>query len=306
MFLGGAVFLLMIDPKLGMARDWDLFALVGLPPTLLFARMLAAQERIRKWLYPALVLTAAVLVMPFVAVNASRQPALNQYQALLRLDLPKSRTGLTILYSIYKAAGDSALADSVEQVIVTAIPAARQAPLAHQLAEEGKFEQALILVDSMARVEPYSVETLNLRGLVYLKMGQYSRAVQDLELAGRLGRYDSRPLTSLASAYSALHQFDRMMDALRQAQKRDPDAFHVLSGLAVGFFDLRQFDSAKVYAMRAIQIQPTYETGYFIIGYIAHMAGDKTTAKIYLTRVVDLAPGSTYGKRAAELLAQLP
>ena len=36
--LGGLIFMFIIDPKLGMARDWDLFALVAFPWLLLFAR----------------------------------------------------------------------------------------------------------------------------------------------------------------------------------------------------------------------------------------------------------------------------
>ena len=43
--IGGLVFLFGIEPGLGMARDWDLFALSGVGPLLFLIRRMKPEER---------------------------------------------------------------------------------------------------------------------------------------------------------------------------------------------------------------------------------------------------------------------
>jgi len=157
----------------------------------------------------------------------------------------------------------------------------------------------------MALYEPHSVELYNLRGLVNLRQGKYALAIQDLEIAAKLGRYDARPLASLASAYNHLRQVDRMMDALRRGQKRDPKATEIMIGLMAGFYAMRQYDSAMVYAGKIMQVQPTFANAYWVAGQVSFYAGDKDRAKIYLTRFVELAPDDPNRPKALEILQQL-
>jgi tetratricopeptide (TPR) repeat protein len=300
--LGGFMFLVIIDPKLGMGRDWDLFALSGLAPMLLFSKNIVASRRISKFLYPAVITASLVLVFPFVATNLSHQPAIDNYKSLLRLDLPKSRTGLTILRTIYHAKGDSITVDSIQQALIDAFPAVHQAPRAYQLAEEGRFDEAMILVDSMAMVDPHSVELINLRGTVYLKQGNYARAVRDLELAAKLGRYDSRLLVPLAQAYGHLNQYERMMENFKKAYKRNPKSAPVLEGLATAFFTQNIIDSANYYAGVLMQHYPNHPSAYMVAGFCAVKLGDKASAEVHLTRFLKLAPNDPRVPQVEQLL----
>ena len=303
--LGGIVFLFILDPKLGMGRDWDLFALTGLAPMILFARNSADKRPSWSRIFPALALMSLVMTLPFVATNLTRQAAIDNYKYLLNLDLPKSRTGMVILRQMANDAGDSLQADSIKDALVEAFPATHQAPRAYSLADQGKFAEAMILVDSIARVEPTSVETYNLRGTVYLKMGRYAQAIKDLELAARLGRYDARPLANLAMAYNHLGKLDRMMEALEKGRKRDPNSPDIMDGFMTGYYSMQRFDSAYYYAEKVIQLKPTYPPGYWVAGYAAMKLGDLVRAKIYITRFAEMTPEGTNRQRALELLKQL-
>jgi len=303
--LGGFIFLFVIDPKLGMARDWDLFALVGLPPMLLMAKSAIERKTLDQSLFAGLTVLLIVLIMPFWATNLNRQSALNQYKHLLNIDIQRNRSGITVLRQIALAENDSLLADSLKDVLIATFPATHLAPMAHELADQGRYQEAMILVDSLALYEPYSVEYYNLRGLVNLRQGRYAEAIQYLELAAKLGRYDARPLASLAAAYNHLRQVDRMMDALRRGQKRDPKAPEIKIGLMAGFYAMQQFDSAMAYAQEVMQVRPTEPNAYWVAGHISYLMGDKVRAKIYLTRFIEMSPSDANRQKALDLLKQL-
>jgi tetratricopeptide (TPR) repeat protein len=303
--LGGIAFLSVIDPKLGLARDWDLFALSGLAPMLFLVKSFIDNQKVPSSLISVLALLSLLMAMPFVATNLSRRPAIDNYKYLLNLDLPKSRTGLILLRKVALADNDSTLADSLYDVIVGTYPATHQAPRAYQLAGQGRYAEAMILVDSMASLYPHSIELYNLRGTVNLKLGKYGQAVLDLERAAELGRYDARPLVSLASAYNKLGQHEMMLNALRRAQKRDPNLSEVLTGLLTAFYFTAQYDSALVYAQEIMKTNPTSPGSYWVAGNVALKRGDSAKAKIYLTRFSELVPDESSRQKALELLKQL-
>ena len=66
---GGFGFLLIVDPRLGMGRDWDLFALTAVGPTLLLVRAVAAQGGRVMRARSALLILSLVLVAPFLFTN---------------------------------------------------------------------------------------------------------------------------------------------------------------------------------------------------------------------------------------------
>jgi Flp pilus assembly protein TadD len=302
---GGFVFLLIIDPKLGMGRDWDLFALVGLAPMLLFAKNTTDSKKLRPAMLTGLALLALVMAFPYAAVSLSRQPALDNYKYLLHLDLPKSRTGITILRSIATADNDSLLLDSLKNVLIATYPSVHLAPEALNLTEQGRQREAMILVDSMAMYEPNSVEVLNLRGLVNMRLGNYAMAVKDLEMSARLGRYDARPLASLAAIYNRLGQPEKMMDALRKGQRRDPKLPEILDGLLTLFYNTGQYDSAVVYAVEINKMDSTNASPYWVLGNTALRRGDKARAKAYLTRFCEYTENPAMKEKAEAVLQQL-
>ncbi len=303
--LGGVVFLFIIDPKLGLARDWDLFALSGLAPMILLAKNATGKGLFSYKIFPALVLMSLLMVMPFVATNLTRQAAIDNYKYLLNLDLPKSRTGLTILRQMASDAGDTLQSDSIKNVLIKALPAIEQVSRAYQLMDLGKLAEAMILVDSIARVHPTTVETYNLRGSVYLKMGRYAQAIKDLEMAAKLGRYDARPLASLAMAYHHLGRMDRMMEALEKGRKRDPNSSEIIDGFMTGFYSMKRYDSAYYYGEKMISLLPSYPKAYWVAGYSAMQIGDKVRAKTYITHFIEMTPDENNRKIAQEILKQL-
>lgn len=303
--LGGVIFVFAIDPKLGMGCDWDLFALGGLAPILLFSRwFILASDHFRK-LIPAVVALALVLAAPFFAVTHSHRPSIDHFKWLLNLDVPRSRFGMTFFRQYYVDIGDQVQADSLHREIVYRFPMVVLGNQVSKLTEAGRFREALILADSMYQMDPYSVEPYNLRGWVYLNMGQYDKAIKNLEQSLRLGRYDLRILCNLGNAYYRSGRYYQALDSFQRALPYSPDYLPTLDGLANTFFMIQEYDSAVFYAQKAIRQDPEYALSYEVAGVASYLKKDYRDAEAFLRRFIQIASDDDRIARAENLLAEL-
>jgi Tfp pilus assembly protein PilF len=103
----GIVFVLVFNPNLGMARDWDLLA-VALWPMVIAASWRAAQvKRIPR---PALIATLCgvmlLVTVPSILVNAMYTPSVARYKTLLALDDSRAAYGWENMALHYQRRGE--------------------------------------------------------------------------------------------------------------------------------------------------------------------------------------------------------
>jgi tetratricopeptide (TPR) repeat protein len=302
---GGIGLLFVIDPKLGMGRDWDLFALSGLGPALFLIKQSIASSKVVKRLFPGLCLLALVIVLPFYVINLHYQPSIDYFTWLLKLDQPRSRSGLALLRQFYTDVGAHSKADAVHHEICRRFPIVLIGKRIEILTADGQYTEALALADSVFRVDPYSVESYNLRGWVFLSMGEYAKAVEDLEQSLSLKQYDHRIFCNLAMAYSKLGQYEPMMKNYRRAYELYPNYLPALDGLAVGHYILQQYDSAMTYARQALEKDSMYVTGYEVLGMASFQKGKYSDAEKFLSRFVRITNDDIRKSRAINVLAEL-
>lgn len=302
---GGFAFVLFIEPKLGMARDWDLFALVGLSPVLFFGRGLANSGPKQSILFPITSIAAVFLIIPFIATNLNSQSAVDNYKYLLNLDLSKSRVGIALLERIYRDQGDSKTADSLHSVLENSYPAVTLMPQAMALYRQARYIEAMAIVRDLAELEPNSNEILNIRGLLNMRLGNHAQAVKDLERAAKGAQYDSRILGNLAIVYQSIGNYDKAINTWRRGQKYDPDSDQIINGLMSAFFDLRQYDSAIVYGTRLIASSPDRPYPYFVLGESAFQLKYYSAAKKNLIKFLEMAPDDPNRTRAENILKRL-
>lgn len=85
-FLGAVLFLFFVDPKLGMARDWDLFASAGLVMLMSFYPTLKATLVLKpdlKTYVRSAILVAFVINLSFVAVNHNFNKNVTRFEHIL-------------------------------------------------------------------------------------------------------------------------------------------------------------------------------------------------------------------------------
>ncbi|MDD4050612.1 MAG: hypothetical protein PHR28_01770 [candidate division Zixibacteria bacterium] len=302
--LGGVVLLLALEPKLGMARDWDLFALAGLGPMIILIMALLSSERWRP-LFPGLALLALGLSFPFWTVNMSRPTTIAYYESLLRLDNRQSRPGMIVLRDYYYDIGDSTRGDVIDREIYEKFPSIRMARAANELSSAGDYGKAMIMADSVYHSNPYSSEGYNLRGLVLMRSRQYDQALADFRISASLAEYDYRTWVNIAMGYHYSKRPDEMMKALRQAQKLNPQEPVVLEALAMAFMSTRKYDSGQVYGRYLLEQDSTAYAGYLTIGVGYYVAGDLIRARQNLTRYIGLAPEGQDRRHAIEILDRI-
>jgi tetratricopeptide (TPR) repeat protein len=302
---GGLLLLLILDPRLGLGRDWDLFAISGLGVTLAGIWSIAAAEYIGRRLYPGLALLALVLVLPYFATNLSAKPSVAYMKWLLDLDAGKSKSGMVMLRDYYKDRGDTTTADSINYAIKKRHPSANLDGAAMNLISLGQYDKALALADSMFALDPESKESFNLRGNVYLKMGRYREALDDLSMAHRLGPYDYRTMVRIAAVYYWQNRIDSAMKYLRRAQRYGPRAPSLIESMAVAFLAQRQYDSAFVYGRQSQQVDSTSPVGYYVVGIYYYLRGDSAQARRNLTHCVQISNPGPNRDQAISILKEL-
>jgi Tfp pilus assembly protein PilF len=110
--IGSFLFAGLVDPKLGYARDWDLFAFTGLGITFLLSFLLITRVGTWKTIKPARItltvfLTSLMFTLPWIWVNASAVKAVARFENLLLLDNPRAAYGYETLACYFRDRGEN-------------------------------------------------------------------------------------------------------------------------------------------------------------------------------------------------------
>jgi tetratricopeptide (TPR) repeat protein len=302
---GVLLLLLILDPRLGMGRDWDLFALSGLGVALVVMWCIASSAAVGRRLLPTLAVLAAVLVSPYFATNLSAKPSIEYMKWLLNLDADKNTSGMIMLRDYYRNTGDKQAADSLEAIIRPEREIVRLTDAAMKYAKAGRYQDAMAVVDSAFRMDPYSRESYNLRGAVYLEMGRDADAIRDFKTSLEMEPYDFRVLVNIARGYYRIGQRDSTMIYLHRAEKLNPNSPLVLQGLAMGFLAKQRYDSAYAYGRRLMAEDSTEANGWLAVGMYYYSSGIRDSARTYLERYATLVGPGPDRQRALRLLESL-
>ncbi len=229
------MFALIIDPKLGYARDWDLFSSTGLGYTLLGIYLgfdYFRHTKLKKLNYIALALatTAFFSTIPWIYVNAKEDKAVERFKALLDVDVETSGYGHEVLAYYYRDQG-----------------------LINKEAEE--WRKALSVVENKRYL-------MNLGGS-YVKLGRYEEAIAMYKKAIQLNpnSADSYYNLGVALAYTGKHE-----EAKKQYQmpiNKDPHFLDAYTNLGVLLIEMGDYQEALEVLKPAIGMNPDYFPAYY-------------------------------------------
>lgn len=106
-----ALFLLVFKPDLGMARDWDLFAIVSLglvPLAAVIAQGVAdgGCRRLMLKIAPRAAVLSTILALAWIGVNADPDRSARRFESILAYDLTRAAYAYEVLGQHYRHAGD--------------------------------------------------------------------------------------------------------------------------------------------------------------------------------------------------------
>ncbi len=155
------LFLLFFKPELGLARDWDLFAIAGAGPYVLVYAVLgsaevppACQRLVRRVLPPVFAMTV-VLFVSWIGVNADPDRSAARFDGILSYDRSRAGYAYESLASLYKDRGDATGEIRALERAVEASPNPRYLyKLGVAYYDVGEREKAVATLDRCIRMRP--------------------------------------------------------------------------------------------------------------------------------------------------------
>ncbi len=223
----GAAFI--FDPKLGMPRDWDLFAFAGIPLAVLLYRAVLSRLGRGKGVVTAVMLCVFLgFTVLFARVYSTHDPeiAIARFRDYLYLDKVKNRNAWILLTNYYERAGDSTTAEAAYAEWKGNFPEEELIAKANEMFyEEQDVPAAKALLDSILRINPTYPDAYAFLGMIYLQEQRFDSALATLKLADALSPNRPNNLNNIAHAYYGQGKMNEAEDYLLEAARLDSTGY---------------------------------------------------------------------------------
>ncbi len=209
----GAVFL--FDPKLGMTRDWDLFAFAGVAPAALGYFLLLRRNpggvpvRPAAWLAIGL---GAIVLAARVGIVDDPPRAIAYFEDIITRDHGRNRTSQRVLYDYYIAQDDSLRAEAAKDRWSAQYPIRMSYDSAYQYFNAGRCDLAMPILHRVLKDYPNYTGAWATACACYTNRQDYDSALFYCRVARGMNPYDASILNNLGLVY---FYTDRKGDGLR-------------------------------------------------------------------------------------------
>ncbi len=223
----------LLDPKLGMPKDWDLFAFAGIPVGLFVSLLIVRSASKRMGMY--IVLLAICLNIFFlsgrVLVNHSEESAFEQFYDYYYFDPLLNQNSFFQIIDYYREAGDE-MKVIVEQNKWGEInPSWKSNRDGQKALSEGRFRDAVDIFKKTIRQNPASPSGYSNIGAAYLSLGIFDSALVYCLIARGMNPYNPRVNHAYGMLQIRLEHYDEAEKALKMATAIDPSLQEAYQGL---------------------------------------------------------------------------
>ncbi|MFH1373290.1 MAG: tetratricopeptide repeat protein [bacterium] len=236
----GAVFI--FDPKLGMPRDWDLFAFAGVPLVLLsFHLILENRQLVRSYALTCVMLSVLGLLSlyPRAVGQLMSSVSIAHFKHHCQLDRVKNRTSRWLLIDFFEKAGDLAQAQAENQRWYDDFPEMSLSDSARVLLNRGRVRQAIPLLGRVLAANALYADAWQNLGKCNWYLGRFDEALEYMTIANGLNPYNAGFLSDLGVAYMMSGNLDKAEKPLIKAVALDTARYQPLFNL-VHFYALRK------------------------------------------------------------------
>lgn len=258
-------FLFVIDPKLGMPRDWDLFSHSTFVITILAIILIAdnSQQRLKK-IIPTLTIYLLITTVPFFLVNLNTNNSEKYCEYIIVRDSNKSLSTIVVLQDYYKRQGQKVKVDSLKQVYDSKYSWVNQYNRAMTAMDNGNLDLTLTLLNGI-KPDKFDGDYQRVWGRYYYMRGDLNKALKYLNKAIQLRKYNSMYFWQRAMIYINLEKADRALDDLQNAYDLDNSSLRVLDGLSYIYYSIKQYDSSIYYSKILVQIDSGQLGAYYML-----------------------------------------
>ncbi|SYZ74310.1 membrane hypothetical protein [Candidatus Zixiibacteriota bacterium] len=309
MALGGVAFLSIIDPTLGMPRDWDLFSITAFGLILLVVLAIPDKKEIIpvRFIFPLLMFSVMISGLN-IAKNINVNSSLAYTRYFARLDTPKSLSTLMAMHGYFKNNSDTAAVADLHLEFSDIFQSEQKMERAVKAGDNGDFKSLRALLDSIPP-DNYSSRYHLILSQKMAFEGQLQLSLQELNKAIQLQEYNFNLYTRRSMIYAILNKYPEALTDLQMAYRLNNSNMALLEGLAIMQLECNRPDSALYYTELLEKQGPTGTLLFYIRARAGSLLGNEQLAKINAHLYIDKAltdPKYPVRKKEMEQILRLP
>jgi len=262
--LCGAGVSLLINPELGLSRDWDAFSPLFLG--LIFTSGLVSichipmNTKVRKSIIMVLGITI-LQMLTWISLNASDSESINRFQSLAHEKVWSKNATLSAYEEFaifYRARADG--------------------------------PNSVTWYKNYLAVDSTNPRIWGSMGYVYQLMGDEKNKIEAYSGASRHGSIDFNLLTDLGVMQLKYRKYKEAISALEQALRLDSTLAEPTFYLGIAYYSDQKSEKALTYLKKAISLSPTYLNSYLAAIKIYLLNNDLMSARRVFERYLRYAP----------------
>ena len=297
---------LIFDPKLGMPRDWDLFAFAGVPVVVFVISLLLKVDfptRSRLLVVGSVAGLAILLLIPRAFSLANTEMSLAHFENQLLLDQLKNKNATTLLMNYYIENGNDEAARRIWRYSKETFPEDEAAQEAMSMVARGQYLQAEQTLMGILERDPLSWNAFTTLGACYFYMNKPDSAIVVLDIALGINPHGPRALNNKAAAHLRKGDFARAEALWLESHYLDSITIEPLSGLVELYKATRNEQQYFQYLIKLTSLPTAPMTYYRDVGDYYLTKGQLDAAVNAYRRALDKGLDSTY---VLELLSKSP
>ncbi|SYZ74309.1 membrane hypothetical protein [Candidatus Zixiibacteriota bacterium] len=301
---GGLLFMTVIDPTLGMAKDWDLFSLTGLGSALLLLYLIKEEFHltIARILVPFLLLISLSTVN-YLVTNLDKESSEKYIRNIIAFDGKRALHAMIVLRDYCLRDGRVAAADSIDSDFRIRFPDEADIQRAGYALDQGDTLLATGIMEAMP-AQKFSYAYHNLWSMIYYWEKKYDSALMQSDMAVTLNNYNSNLFFNRARIFSRMENYDSAIGALKNAYLLDNSNIEIITGMAALFIYFKQPDSCIKYSLRAQAIDSDRPSSYYFLAQAYNLLNDHVLAVENARQYLKLgAKDPAFARRRAEMMS---
>lgn len=279
--VGGLMAAFVIEPKLGMARDWDLMStlIIGLQLAGIYFWISFFQKRPQFEVATALMILLSVAAfVPWLMLHNSSAGLYRYTLAVSQLDPRHGRTAFFIMKGIMEKQGDAVETERLSLLINRLLPEHALDKEGAALFNRGEYERALSSFDRAIQENPSWYAPYFDKGICLSRMNRWEEALAMFEIADALNPYNSDLYFQIGNIYKVKRDYDKMRQYWQKALSYDRDNWKTFLGYGTYHLDRRQYDSALYYL--TLKPDSVYEPEVFYFRGVAWVKKNDTARAV--------------------------
>ncbi len=291
--LGGALWLFLIDPGLGMARDWDLFSISVLPLGLFVFHATVNNDkclsaaRVFCYLILSLIITASFIMVNFV-LSASE----DRFLDLVRRYKARDYAGWSALSYYYYNKKDFEKSKLIADEMIQYLPVRGKVIQAQIALDMNQPERALSIGLDLFKSEKNNSDVLHLLAKAYKQLKEYELSEKYYLDLLKMKRH-SRIANELGQLYLETSELDKAIEIFKEIRKSDPTLTNVTEGLGLAYFRKGENESALAIADSLFMDDRNSPGGHLIKMVVAISRGAMDSAKSHFMQYLKYGKNRT-------------